>query len=59
MYGFTIKIEMYTLGKVLSIAFLKKSTFTKCLFIYLLQQTKAFKSGLNMLEIVARCLKEH
>ena len=48
MYGFTIKIKMLVLAKVLSIAFLKESVFTKSLFIYLLQQTEVFNSGSNM-----------
>ena len=42
MYGFTIKIKMLILAKVLSLPFLKESVFTKYLFIYVLQQTKAF-----------------
>ena len=31
MYGFTIKIKMLILAKVLSLPFLKESVFTKCL----------------------------
>ena len=47
MYGFTIKIKMLVFAKVLPIAFIKESAFIKYLFIYLLQQTKLFNSGLN------------
>ena len=47
IYGFTIKIKMPVLAKVLQTAFLKESAFTKYLLIYLLQQTKVFNSGLN------------
>ena len=48
MYGFMIKIKMLVLAKALPTAFLKESTFTKHLLIYLLQQTKVFNSGLNV-----------
>ena len=48
MYGFTIKLEMLGLAKLLPAAFLKESAFTKHLLVYLLQQTKVFNTGLNV-----------
>ena len=53
MHDFTTKIIMLILAKVLSIAFLKWSTFTKYLFIKLLQQTdhELYNSWITQLEI--------